>query len=80
MLSPTDAKMDQAAQQSEGECTMRGSKAPSETGTIGGLDMQEISNGEEEEEMGKGEVDAMPSAPLLVGPKEATPKKDDTQC
>ncbi len=39
--------------------------------------MQEI--GDDEEEMDEGEIDAMPSAPLPVGPKEATPNKDDTQ-
>ncbi len=81
VLPPTDNEIDQAAQGSEGECTMRGSKAPSKTGTISGLDMQEIGDGEEEEgeEMDEGEVDAMPSVLLLVGPKEVTPKKDDTQ-
>ncbi len=39
-----------------------------------------IDDGEEDEEMSEGEVDAMPSALLPVGLKEATPKKDDTQC
>ncbi len=56
---------------------MRGLKAPSKTGTTGGPDMQEISDGEEE--MDEGEVDAMPSAPPLVGPKEVTPNLDNTQ-
>ncbi len=61
---------------------MRGSKALSETGTIGGPDTQEIDDGEEEEEgeeMYEGEVNATPSVPLPVGPKEVTPEKDDTQ-
>ncbi len=57
---------------------MRGLKAPSETGTIDGPDMQEIDDGEEEG-MDEGEVDAMPSAMPPVGPKEATPKMDNTQ-
>ncbi len=57
--------------------TVRGSKAPSETKTIEGPDMQELDDGSRE--MDEGEVDAMPSALPPVGPKEATLKKDDTQ-
>ncbi len=59
---------------------MRGSKALSETGTISGPDTQEIDDGKEEEEMDEGEGDAMSSVPPPVGPKEATPKQDYTQC
>ncbi len=68
VLPPTDADMDQATQDSKGEQTMRGSKAPNETETIGGPDMQELDDGDEEE-MDEGEVDATLSAPLPVGPK-----------
>ncbi len=77
-LPPTDDDME-AARDSEGEQTVRGLKAPSETRTIGGLDMQEL-NDSDNEEMDEGEVNAMPSVPMPVGPKEVTPKKDDTQC
>ncbi len=56
---------------------MRGSKALSETGTIGGTDAQELDDGCKE--MDEGEVEAMPSAPPPIGPKDVTPKKDDTQ-
>ncbi len=78
VLPPTDNDMDQATRDSKGEHTVRCSKALSETETIGGPDMQEIDDNNEE--MDKGEANAMPSAPPLVGPKEATPKKDETQC
>ncbi len=54
-----------------------GLKAPSKTGTIKGPDVQDRDDGSEG--MDEGEVEAMPSAPPLVGPKEVTPKKDDTQ-
>ncbi len=79
VLPPTDDEMDQATQGSEGEQTMMSSKAPSKTGMIGGPDMQEIGD-DEEEEMDEGEVDAILSVPLPVGPKEVTPNKDNTQC
>ncbi len=62
VLRPTDDEMDQAAQESKGEHTVRGWKAPSKTGTIGGPDAQEIGDGKEEEEIDEDEVDAMPSA------------------
>ncbi len=77
ILSPKGDDME-ATQGSKGEQTMRGSKAPSETGTVGGLHMQELDDGDDEG-MDEGEVEATPSAPPPVGPKEATPKKDDTQ-
>ncbi len=69
--------MEQTMEESEGKQTVRGSKAPSETGTIKGLDVQEPDNGSKG--MDKGELEAMPSAPLPVRLKEVAPKKDDTQ-
>ncbi len=69
--------MEQTMQESKGEQTVRGSKALSETGTIEGLDVQEPDDSSEG--MDEGELEATPSVLPPIGPKEATPKKYDTQ-
>ncbi len=56
---------------------MRGLKGLSETKTIEGPDTQELDD--VNKEMDEGEVKATLSVLLPVGPKEVTPKKDDTQ-
>ncbi len=61
-------------QESDGDHNVRGSKAPSKTGTLEGPDVEVL----EEEEMDEGKVKAMPSALPPIVPRKATPKKDDT--